>query len=293
LKEAVEGHRLKARLPRRVLQLATLLVLVAVPYFTSNRLDLSPSRIVQGQLPPPRVFPVSGDTWSFSAGEFTLLHPVAFAEEALSSKVFYVPMLTAVLLPLLATVVLGRVFCSWMCPVGFVLELNQWTNGLLKKSGIHRGLRIRDFRYALLALSMILAFLLAFPLISVFDPPHMLGRELMYVFTHEELSLSGTGFLLGILLFETFSTSRAWCSCFCPSGGALSIIGARRAWRINMESDKCTQCLKCDETCPYGLEPMGLALGRGFDWAKCDNCGLCRDACPFKAITYRFTAKGR
>ncbi len=172
-----------------------------------------------------------------------------------------------------------------------MLELNQSANALMKKMGLYAALGIRDFRYTLLAVSMVLASFFAFPVLSVFDPPHVLGRELMYLFTHQQLSLSGAGLLLGILLFETFSTSRAWCNYLCPSGGGLAIAGARRLLHINMDGKACVNCDKCDEVCPYYLKPMGLASGKGFDWDKCDNCGLCRDVCPVRAINYSFDMK--
>ncbi len=111
-------HKLKMRPLRRALQFAVVIVLIAVPFYTLNPIDCSPSRIVQGQMPQPTLFPVSGDTWSFQVGSFTLVHPVAFVEEALSSKVFYVPMVVAVLLPLGITLVLGRVFLLLGVPRG-------------------------------------------------------------------------------------------------------------------------------------------------------------------------------
>ena len=130
-------------------------------------------------------------------------------------------------------------------------------------------------------------FIFAVPLISVFDPPHVFGRELMYLFTHNAVSMSGMGILAGILVFETFSTSRVWCNYVCPSGGGLSILGTKRLLHIGMDKDACILCEKCDEVCPYRLEPMRLAKGKRFDWEKCDNCGLCRDVCPSRAITYK------
>lgn len=271
-----------------MLQILVLAALVAVPWFTQNPLEWSPSRIVLGQLPEPKVFPVTGDTWSLTVAGFTLTHPVAFVEEVISSKVLYVPFLVSVLIPLAITVVLGRVFCSWMCPVGFMLELNQNINKALKRAGMHFGLRIRDFRYTVFTLALLFGFLFAFPLISVFDPPHVFGRELIYAFTHKAVSLSGVGLLAGIFIFESVSTSRAWCNYVCPSGGGLSLIGSKRLLHIGMDAGKCIECEKCDEACPYYLAPMGLAKGERFDWEKCDNCGLCRDVCPARAITYKF-----
>ncbi len=270
----------------------TLAVIVVVPLLSMNPYDWSPSRLVQGHLPPPTVMPVSGDTWAFRISNFSLLHPVAFIEEVLSAKVIYVPALVAVAIPLLLTVIFGRVFCSFICPAGFIFELNQKTNGLMKKVGLQRDLYVRDLRLTFLVLLLILGVVLSVPVISLFDPPHVLGRELIYLFTHHSLSISGTGLLVAILLYETFFTKRTWCGSICPSGGALSEMGRLRILRISMDRDACTLCQKCNEVCPYFLEPMRLAEEGGFDWTKCDNCGLCRDHCPTGAIKYTLGYKG-
>ncbi len=279
-------RKLNIRPLRRISQLLVLLMLVSIPYLTSNPSDWSPSRIVLRQLPEPRIFPVTGDLWSISIGSIKFAHPVAFIEETISSKVLYTPLVISVLIPIIITIILGRVFCSWMCPVGFMLELNQKADGFFRKLKLKYPLKIRDYRYSILTLSLISGFIFSFPVISVFDPPHVFGRELMYIFTHNAISLTGTGLLLGILLFETFSTSRAWCNYLCPSGGALSILGSMRLWYIRMNRERCNHCGICNDACPYHLEPMGLADNQRFDWTKCDNCGLCRDVCPEGAISY-------
>jgi len=286
MKEKIRATKLKVRPIRRVLQIGVLSLLIITPYLTSNHLDWSPSRIVLGHLPEPRIFPIAGDLWSMSIGSIRLSHPVAFIEETISAKRIYMSFLISAIIPILITITLGRVFCSWLCPVGFILELNQKVNRFLKKMGIHKTIRITDIRYIVLSIALVLSFFLAFPLISIFDPPHMLGRELMYIFTHNAFSLTGIGILSGILLFEMFLTSRAWCNYLCPSGGALSILGSWRLWRIKMDKERCTHCSICNDVCPYYLEPMRLADDQEFDWIKCDNCGLCRDACPEGAISY-------
>jgi ferredoxin-type protein NapH len=291
MNKTLERKRLKMLYLRRISQFFVILILIVVPVLTMNSFDWSPSRIVLGQLPPPTVRNISGDTWVFTIGNFRFVHPIAFLDGILSAKVIYIPYLLGLGIPLLITIVFGRVFCSWLCPVGFILEMNQKFNSFLKKINFNYELSIKDIRYLLFAVMLLLSFLLSQPIISTFDPPHIFGRELMYLFAHHALSISGVGLLLSIILFESFSTSRAWCSYICPSGGGLSLLGAKRLWRISMDYKRCIICKKCDEACPYGLNPMGLAEGKVFDWTKCDNCGLCRDVCPTGAIEYKFTRR--
>ncbi len=279
---------------RRLCQLLVLAVLIGVPWASRNPQDWVPSRIVLGQLPPPSVFPVSGDTWAFEVGGFRLVHPVAFFENWLAAKVLYLPMLSAVLLPLALSVLLGRVFCSWLCPVGLVLEWNMRFGRLLERVGWRRNWSWPDVRYALLAICLVFAFIFAMPLVAVFDPPHVLGRELMYWFAHHQVSRLGVGFLVGIVLVELAFASRAWCRWFCPSGGALALLGRARFWRITMDKGRCSRCQACNVACPYELAPMQLATTpQRFDWTTCDNCGRCRDSCPTGALAYRFGRGGR
>jgi ferredoxin-type protein NapH len=276
---------------RRLVQACVLVALVLIPYMAANHTDITPGRIVQRAVPEPKVSHVSGDTWVFTAGPVQLAHPLAVLDEAVSAKALYAPMLLAALLPLLATVLMGRVFCSWLCPVGFLLELNQRVNAMVERAGLRVNITLKDLRYALLGTSLVLGLFLSTPVLSLFDPPHALGRELMYLMTFGVLSMSGTGFLIGLLALDTIGRKRSWCSRLCPSGGGLALIGAKRLLRIRMDASACTGCGQCDRACPYGLEPMVLATDRAgaFKWTVCDNCGLCRDACPEGAIRYALT----
>jgi ferredoxin-type protein NapH len=292
--ERYSTAKLRVKPIRRIIQLAVLGIIVLVPLGARNPVDWAPSRIVLGQMPEPSIFGFSGDTWSFSIGSFQLSHPLALLDAWVSSGVIYLPLLAAILIPLGLTLVLGRVFCSWLCPVGFLLELNMKIRKALQKLGIGWTFPLADFRYPVLAVCLFMALFLAIPVLSLVDPPHTLGREFMSFFTHHRVSLAGSGLLLGLLLLDTFVSRRACCSKLCPSGGGLSLLGRYRLLRINMHADQCIECGRCDEICPYELDPMNLALDRDFNWTKCDNCGLCRDTCPTGAIEYGYkTAKSK
>ncbi len=285
--------KLKALYIRRLVQLIVLAGIILIPFYSQNPYQWSPSRIVLGHLPPPRVLPVSGDTWAISFGNFTLIHPLAFVDYIVSTKSIYLPLIGAVVIPLVLTLLLGRIFCSWLCPMGFIFELNQKINNLMGRIGLRWSFRIRDYRFVFFTILLIAAFFFAIPALSVFDPPHILAREFMFIFTHHQVSLTGTLFILIFLLIEAFSVKRLWCNRLCPSGGGLSLLGAKRVLNIRMDKELCIKCGKCDDACPYDLKPMMLSEDREIDWLKCDNCGLCRDVCPVSAISYHLGMRKR
>jgi len=129
-------------------------------------------------------------------------------------------------------------------------------------------------------------FLFGIPVISIFDPAHLLGRELSMIFTHQEVSVAGLIFLLAILVFEILFVSSAWCRFFCPSGACLSLLGMKRICKIRVNKNECINCQKCRSFCPYGLEPDQMENYKTLQRAVCDNYGLCRDACTTGAISY-------
>lgn len=277
---------------RRIMQLLVLATLVAIPLLASVPPgDWSPSRLAQGQLPPPSLTQVTGDTWCLQVGNLTLAHPLAFLEVVLASKTVLLSFLFATLLPLLISVLLGRVFCSWLCPVGFCLELVQQQGKKADWSVARRQSLLPDRRIAFFVLLSALSLLLSTPFLSHIDPPHLLGRELMYARSLAAVSATGLGLLLGMLLLDLLVSSRAWCNSLCPSGGGLSLLGGWRRLNIRMDAPKCTRCGDCDQACPYYLQPMQLADDGEFNWLKCDNCGLCRDVCPEGAIKFSLRRK--
>ncbi|NOZ60002.1 MAG: 4Fe-4S binding protein [Euryarchaeota archaeon] len=277
---------MEVRRLRRVFQVLVLAVLVAVPLYSQNPIEWAPSRIAMGELPPPRVSRVWGDTWSFSFYGFTVTHPLAALEAMLAAKVVYLPLLAAALLPLAITLLLGRVFCSWICPAGFLLELNQRLGSFLSSRGVRLSLRVADYRYHLLGFALLLSFFFATPVVSAFDLPHVLGREIFYVLTYGAPSYGGLLLLTGVVLLEALAARRIWCRSLCPAGGFLSLLGAKRVVRISKRMERCIFCGECNIACPYGLRPVELGIDKDFNDRTCDNCGLCRDACPTGALYY-------
>ncbi len=242
---------------------------------------------------------VRGGPWSLELAGVSFTDPLAASESALASARLPWVLLVGVCIPVLLTLVLGRVFCSWLCPVGFLLELNDKLRNFLRWLELKpRNLRPpRQSKYWLLGLGLAGSALLGLPMLGMVYPPAVLGRELHELvfafFDSAELGefgprfwLSGLGWgsalLGGIALFELLLAPRWWCRVMCPGGALYSLLGAARLIRVKRDAEACTGCGNCNRVCPMALRPMQDVMGM-----DCDSCGLCISSCGDKALDYK------
>ncbi len=225
-----------------------------------------------------------GGPWSGQIAGVSMTDPLAAAEAIVAHKRLPWVLVVSLVVPILGTLLLGRVFCSWICPMGFLFDLGDKLRSLAGLLEL-RPLNIRFPRwtmYALLGAGLGLAFLSAEPVLSYVYPPAMFTREAHgFVFANfdraEEGSL-GLNFggltsisiiLGGIMLFEAAISRRWWCRYVCPGGALYSLIGAARPVRVRLVEDRCTKCALCVPVCPMGLNPMHNEMGMA-----CDCCGV-------------------
>jgi ferredoxin-type protein NapH len=237
-----------------------------------------------------------GGPWSAQIGPVSLTDPLAGAESVAAAKRLPKVLLVSLIIPVLVTLILGRVFCSWLCPMNLLLELSDKARRLLRFLELPpRDLRFSvSTKYILLGVGLVAALCLGAPILGYVYPPAIIGRELHdFVFGLFDRAEAGNpgfwlgGFtwmslvILGIALFEVTVSRRWWCRYICPGGALYALLGWKRPVRVKLKPDVCTRCERCVEVCPVGLVPMDHDLGR-----ECDNCGECVSHCPEKALDY-------
>ena len=194
----------------------------------------------------------------------------------------------------LVTLILGRVFCGWVCPLGATFDFYSWILKFLKVP--HFGPSPKFFRmkfYLLAALLFLACFGVASPLIGL-DPVVLLTRTVASVFQplfrqHGEL---GTGhvvdfaslILFALIMGYTTRVSRVWCRTACPLGAYLA-VGSKVAL-LRRETKDCIQCGICSANCPTGA--ISFQDANIYNESECVKCFVCSDACPVDANFFTF-----
>lgn len=242
---------------------------------------------------------------------------------ALASLISGVPFSYEILFSLVTvaiTLLFGRVFCGYACPMGAFLDLFSPLSKVLK---IKRGSfqRLKTLPVIMLAIVLITS-AFGVNVLMILDPVAMITRTtavtvfpgIDYVLSTiaERLYVSGSlaAFvdktvwkLSGILVYGgqriflsaqwiiilfafvvSLNTlgSRFWCRYLCPLGGLLGLIGRMPLYRRKVVAESCTSCLKCAKGC--AMEAV-TDNGASTDAASCVLCLKCRDNCPQEAIS--------
>ena len=186
----------------------------------------------------------------------------------------------------LYTLLGGRIFCSWVCPMNMVTSL---ARSLRKLIGIQenpiRGIS-RNLRYWLLGISLFLSLILGFAAFEMVSPISMLHRGIIFGFGIE------VTVIITIFIFDLILLKDGWCGHVCPLGAFYSIIGRPGILKVNHTKDKCTSCMKCFVVCP---EEQVLSIVTKQDGliksGECLNCARCIEVCDDKALTFSINKK--
>ncbi|MFP7755284.1 4Fe-4S binding protein [Thermodesulfobacteriota bacterium B35] len=225
---------------------------------------------------------------SLGVGHLWFVSPLEGLESLLVTRSIAMASFIGMLIPLLLAFLLGRVFCSWICPISFFAELLDHGHRLVYRNKRRQDLLVpaRRLLWFVLVGELLLSMILGAPVFVVLSPPGLVGREIMMAVFFHRLPLEGL-ILLPVLGMELVCR-RLFCRCLCPLGGLLALVGSRRRLVVAMEPERCVQCFRCDRNCPLGLRPSRGETLTSYCW----NCGACIDACGPAALAFRWQHNG-
>lgn len=242
----------------------------------------------------------TGSICYFHMGMTWLVCPIGFLEVCVNNQTIYWDLLPFSLVAIVAAVILGRTFCSWICPAAFVADWSDrfvsslvptWVNSWRVRVESMVTDRVPKLTYkdglALLFGAFAGIVIFKYPFISIFCPIGVITRNIIDLFSH--LRVSGDLIFLLIPLLAGYFFLGGWRAC-CPAGLVQS-LGARVNTLVipTVDKEKCARCGLCKQICPIGFQ-----LGAGYyDKRLCVKCFNCVDACPNKAVSLKFSSTQR
>ncbi len=189
------------------------------------------------------------------------------------------------------SILAGRAFCGWLCPVGALQDfLSNLSARLFKRWNLQpTGKQIsfpskispgndgwlRSFKYLVLVLILLASTFAVYPPLREICPARAI------------FSLQITTPLLWSVLITFVITSMAnrrfWCKYLCPLGALLAPFNKIAPLRLLLNEASCTNCRRCDPVCPMDIPDLTNNLRS----TECIECLECQETCKEVALELR------
>jgi len=250
--------------------------------------------------------------------------PLIFITTLLSAhaaaKAFYFSLITIIL-----TLLFGRVFCGWACPLG---TLNNIVGSLKKPRTDEKTRNLYRIKYYIL-IGITASSFFTLQAVGIMDPLSLLIRsfsmsilpafnygarsffdtiyatnpfglatvsEPVYsalkktVLTFEQLHYNQAVFI-GVLFMAVLGLNlvekRFWCKYLCPLGALLGLLSRFSLLKRSI-SEGCTECGECATVCSGSAAPDQKEKWKD---TECLYCWNCDDICPSNAVRFGFKGK--
>ena len=184
---------------------------------------------------------------------------------------------------LLVTLLIGRAYCSVVCPMGIFQDIFIWFHRIIfgKKRKYKYTKPATILRYGILTL-FFLAMLVGMNSIAVLIAPYSAYARMV-------TGIHATGIIqwvaiitLVVIGLMSFVWGRLWCNAICPVGSLLGLLSKHSLFRVKIDADKCIGCHKCEHRC------KGMCIdidgGKNVHGSRCVDCMDCLAECPVGAI---------
>jgi polyferredoxin len=207
-----------------------------------------------------------------------------------------IPFLIAVALVLL----LGRIWCAWLCPLGLPQDLLSRLRARLRIPYYELSKTVstvlHQMKYVGLFLIIIYTLALSIPLMGLFYFKSALAipyeqldpNRALYVYPQIALGLLPPTTVvpilsiltLGFFLIMCFKIRRFWCH-ICPAGAFMSFFNTRALVHIKKDNSKCTHCRICHRVCPTEVRKVyEERVEENVTTPECIHCYSCVESCP-------------
>ena len=231
------------------------------------------------------------------------------------AKIQFVPALLALnvgalLFVVTLTLLMGRIYCSVICPLGVMQDVIAWFRR--KKNKYSYSPAKNTLRYSMLVLACAALALNVAWLGGIIFPYSTYGRIVStcvaplyklannglaalaehygsYAFYEVDVWVKSISALVvalltwGIIAVLAWRGGRTWCNTICPVGTLLGLISSKSYFKMSIDADKCKNCRKCERNCKAACIDLATHT---VDTSRCVVCGNCELQCAHDALHF-------
>jgi len=216
------------------------------------------------------------------------------------------------------TLIFGRVYCSFLCPLGTLQDLLIAGSRRVNRQAKHSFSQpLNGLRYTLLALTVLSLFIGSLSLVNLLDPYSVTGRifttffqplliqtynlvifvlKFFNIFLYPKQAtfiplsiLTVMAVITLLIVYLALKHGRLYCNAICPVGTLLGLISRLSIYQFTLNQKACSECVRCENVCKAKcIDPQNASI----DMSRCVVCFDCLDACSQATISYQ-RRKGR
>ena len=212
----------------------------------------------------------------------------------------------------LLTLLMGRIYCSVICPLGVLQDIFGWLGKKVKKNRYTYSKPMSILRYVMLGV-LVVALVAGFTSIGALIAPYSAfgriattflapvyqwGNNLLASWAESANSYAfysvdiwwkgGATFVVALVTLTTlfvlaFKNGRTYCNTICPVGTVLGFLSRYSYLKPVIDTTKCNGCGLCARNCKAScIDSKNHAI----DYSRCVVCLDCIDKCRQGAIRY-------
>ncbi|MFH1555257.1 MAG: 4Fe-4S dicluster domain-containing protein, partial [Pseudomonadota bacterium] len=237
--------------------------------------------------------------------KFLEVDPLVALSTAITTHTVYKGLIWSLVI-IIPTLMVGRIFCNWVCPYGILHHFIGWvfnTRGAKDRIESNRYRKIYAIKYYVL-IGMLVAAIFGSLQIGLLDPIVFIhraftvnilpafniptqGMELPGGLRIGDYKVHQLAWVIGLLFLFFVSMNllipRFFCRVICPLGALLGVFSRFAWWRIERDPVKCTDCDLCLQSCEGASDPHTQLR-----MSECFVCMNCIEDCPHDALSFSF-----
>ena len=176
-----------------------------------------------------------------------------------------------------ATILVGVLFCGWICPLGSIQDWAYWVGRKLKLPSFRMPTCVQHYLQLLrYALYLLVTLEITFNWLQ--------GTRHMGKLLRGDTISTAAWCVLGTTFLISLFFKRPFCNYACTGGARRGLFSVLRLIGIRRNETTCIHCNQCTNACPMNIDVANQTFVRH---PNCIGCLSCLSACPKQSISFK------